>query len=324
MTSELEFVALLEPLRPYLEATERILQQVAAEAKHPLDERLREALAGGKRLRPVLVILAGQVFVPSSLPFYKLAAAVETLHTATLVHDDVVDGSRLRRGRRTMHTTWPVGAAILAGDYMLARAAGLVAEIGDPQLLRILTDALRAMCAGEIQQMFTAEGSLPTREAYYCAIDAKTASLLAAATVMSARLAGASEQQALALRRYGRELGIAFQITDDVLDFEGDERMLGKPSGSDLRQGMVTLPTLLYLESAPGDGPVQAVLAGDRDPIRVRQAVQAIRNSSAIQAAQAEARGHARAGELALDSLPQSNAVEMLRALAALVVERCR
>ena len=324
MKPVLELVPLLELIRPQMEQVESILHQVAASADEPLRSRLRASFDGGKRLRPALVVLAGQVFVPSSPRFHKLAAAVETLHTATLVHDDLVDGSHLRRGRSTLHTVWPAGAAVLAGDYLLASAAGLIGELEEPTLLRVLTDALRAMCAGEIQQMFAQPGRHRTRGEYYRAIDAKTASLCAAATEMAARLAAAGEAQAAALHCFGRELGLAFQIADDVLDFVGDETALGKPAGSDLRQGIVTLPVLWYLERCDGDSPVQAVLAGERDARQVQAAIEAVRESGAIEAALAEARTHAQLGQDALAGLPDNDARQMLHTLATLVVVRNR
>lgn len=321
---EHQLIGLLAPLGPHLEEVERILEQMAVEAASPLDARLREAMQGGKRLRPALVLLAGQVFAPSGPPIHKLAAAVETLHTATLVHDDVVDGSHLRRGRPTMHRAWSVGATVLAGDYMLARAAGLVAEIGQPRLLRILTDALRAMCNGEIQQMFAEPGREQSRAAYHRTIDAKTASLLAAATEMAAWLSGGTQAQAVALRQYGRHLGLAFQITDDVLDFMGDESVLGKTPGEDLRQGVATLPLLLYLEQTRCDAGAEALLAEARAPAGIRALSEAVRGSGAIAAALDVARDHAREAERSLDRLPQVEATGSLRALAGLMVERRR
>jgi geranylgeranyl pyrophosphate synthase len=213
---------------------------------------------------------------------------------------------------------------VLAGDYLLASAAGLIAELDEPTLLRVLTDALRAMCAGEIQQMFSHQGRHRSRDEYYRAIDAKTASLCAAATEMAARLAGATEVQAGELHRYGRELGLAFQIADDVLDFIGDEHALGKPAGSDLRQGIVTLPVLWYLEHRGGDDLVQAVLAGECDATQARAAIEAVRQSGAIEAALDEARTHAELSQKALASLPDNDARRILHALASLVVERSR
>jgi len=246
------------------------------------------------------------------------------LHTATLIHDDLVDGSSLRRGRATLHTTWPAGATVLAGDYLMAQASWLVADLGNPRLLKIFAETLCAMCSGEIEQLRFTDGKRRTREAYYRHIESKTASLCAAAMEMAGVLAGAEESHVGALRRFGRELGLAFQIADDVLDFVGDEKRLGKPAGSDLRRGLVTLPAICHLERVPDDVVLRAVLDGRRDAEHVRAAVEAVRASGAIEAALAEARAHAARGQRALSGLPDNAPRRMLCALADYAVERGR
>jgi geranylgeranyl pyrophosphate synthase len=307
-----------------MEQVERLLQEILSQVEDPLATKLRFALGDGKRLRPALVILSGELFGPANLPLYRLAVAVEMLHTATLIHDDVVDGATLRRGRATLHTTWPAGAAVLAGDYLLAQAGALVAELEQPHILKIFAHTLRTMCAGEIRQMFGRQDTPGKRQAYYQTIEAKTASLCAASTEMAGMLAGATQPQIAALRRFGHELGIAFQIADDVLDFTGDEALLGKPPGSDLRQGVVTLPVLEYLEIAADPAPVTAVLAGQRDADRIQAAIEAVRSSGAIETALAQAQAHARQSQEALASLPDNAARRTLHALADYVVRRRR
>lgn len=314
---------MLEPIRPQMERVEQLLRETPAEVEEPLRSMLRRALSGGKRLRPALVVLVGRMFASPTAPFHSLAAAVEMLHTATLIHDDLVDEAPLRRGRKTLHTVWPAGATVLAGDYLLARAASLIAELDCPRILRVFAETLCTMCAGEIRQTFATTGR-PCREDYYRSIEAKTASLCAAATEMAGVLARAGEPQINALRRFGRELGIAFQIVDDVLDFIGDEARLGKPAGSDLRQGLITLPILCYLERAEDDTPVRAVLSGQRDEEHVRAAMEAVRSSGAIEASLAEARIHARRSQEALATLPDNAPRQMLCSLAEYVVERRR
>jgi geranylgeranyl pyrophosphate synthase len=285
---------------------------------------LRESIGGGKCVRPALVILVGRLFSAQAAPFHKLAAAVEVLHTATLIHDDLVDGAALRRGHETLHTSWPAGMTVLVGDALLAQTAALVAELDCPQLLGVFADALRAMSTGEIEQLLSAGQARRSREDYYRRIEAKTASLCAAATEMAAILAEAEEAQVVALRRFGWELGIAFQIVDDVLDFIGDEMQMGKPAGSDLQQGLLTLPTICYLEQAGGDLVVEVVLAGQRDEARVRTAVETIRASGAVDAALDEARSHARQAQEALAGVPDGDSHRTLLALADYVVERRR
>jgi heptaprenyl diphosphate synthase len=315
-------ISLLEPIRPDLEGVQQVLDDKLAAVGQPLQAVLRSRLQGGKRLRAALVILTAHLFERSAIPFYPLAAAVEMLHAATLIHDDVVDDSPVRRGQAALHTVWPTGATVLAGDYLLARSASLVAELEYPALLKVFGDTLCTMAAGEIQQMFASGDPGEPRAEYYRGIEAKTASLFAAAMQMAGMLAGAGEAQVAALRRFGHELGIAFQIVDDVLDLVADEAELGKPSGSDLRQGLLTLPVLLYLEGEYDDDPVAAVLSGQHDEERVGAALAAIRSSGAVPAALEEARVYARRAEEALHTLPHTPSRHMLAALVEYVVAR--
>lgn len=347
METPLRLPPLLEPIRPQVELVERLLHETLAKVEEPLRSMLHRSLSGGKRLRPALVILIGRMFSSATPPFHKLAAAVEILHTATLIHDDLVDGAALRRGHKTLHMIWPAGAAVLAGDYLLAWAASLIAELEHPRILKVFAETLRTMCTGEIRQIFVTKGKHKHLEDYYRNIEAKTASLFAASTEMAGILAGPRELQVAALRRFGRELGIAFQIVDDVLDFIGDEAQLGKPAGSDLRQGLITLPTLCYLESVEDDAPFNAMLSGKWDdgasprlldsrdacgPMQrkdaseelMRAAIEAVCSSGAIEASLAEARAHARRSQEALATLPDNASRQILCSLAEYVVERSR
>jgi octaprenyl-diphosphate synthase len=315
-------IPLLEPIRPDLEQMLHLLDETLAQVGEPLGSQLHVSVGGGKCIRPALVLLVGRLFSAEPVPFHKLAAAVEVLHGATLIHDDLVDGAALRRGRETLHKSWPAGMAVLVGDALLAQTAALVAALDRPQILGVFADALRAMSAGEIEQLLSAGIAQHSREAYYQRIEAKTASLCAAATEMAAILADARETQTAALRCFGWELGIAFQIADDVLDFIGDEAQLGKPAGSDLRQGLVTLPTICYLEQARSSAVVDAVLAGQGDEELARIAVEAICASGAVDAALGEARSHARQAREALAGVPDGDPRHMLLALADYAVDR--
>jgi geranylgeranyl pyrophosphate synthase len=317
-------IPFLEPIRPDLEQVMRLLHETLAQVGEPLGTQLRASVEGGKCIRPALVILVGRLFSTQAASFQKLAAAVEVLHTATLIHDDLIDGAVLRRGRETLHASWPNGVAVLVGDALLAQTAALVAALDRPQILGVFAAALRAMSAGEIEQLLSVGKARYSREGYYRRIEAKTAALCAAATEMASVLAGAGEARTAALRRFGRELGVAFQIADDVLDFTGDEAQLGKPVGSDLRQGLVTLPTICHLERTGSDAAVEAVLAGQQDEARVQAAIEAIRASGAVDAALEEARSHARQAREALAGVPNNDSRRTLLALADYVVERRR
>jgi geranylgeranyl pyrophosphate synthase len=207
--------------------------------------------AGGKRIRPALTLLTGRLYPCEADKIISMAAAVEMLHTATLVHDDVVDGSLLRRGSPTLNAHWSPGATILTGDYLFARAADLAAQTDNVRVMQIFARTLMTIASGELRQLFGDATRRQTREDYFKRIYAKTASMFELATEAAGVLIGAAEDENLALRQYGHDLGIAFQIMDDVLDFIGDESPLGKPVASDLRQGIVTLPVIDYLEAHP-------------------------------------------------------------------------
>jgi geranylgeranyl pyrophosphate synthase len=324
MGTSLQLVPLLEPIRPEMEQVESLFIEALAGVEEPLSSMLRPSLGGGKRLRPALVVLIGRMFDQPAAPFRSLAAAMDMLHAATLIHDDVVDGASMRRGQETLHTRWPAGATVLAGDYLLGQSTSLIADLGHPRILKLFGIVLRTMCAGEIRQMAVTRGRHRDQEDYYRSIEAKTASLFATSTEMAGILAGAEELQVVALRRFGRELGMAFQIVDDVLDLTGDAVQLGKPIGSDLRHGLITLPILRHLERMEDDVHVNAVLSGRRDEEHVRAAIAAVRASGAIEISLAEARAHARRSQEALAPLPDNTPRQLLHSLVEYIVERNR
>lgn len=324
METLLEIIPLLEPIRLDIAQVMHLLHRTMDGIEDPLGTRLHGVIGGGKCIRPALVILVGQLFLSSPGPFYTLAAAVEALHTATLIHDDLLDAAPVRRGRETLHTTWPLKMTVLAGDVLLAHATSLVADLASPRILRLFAETLCTMSTGEIRQLSAVVEEQAGREAYYRRIEAKTAALCAAATEMAAILAEASDPQVDTLRQFGWELGIAFQIVDDTLDLIGDERELGKPAGSDLRQGIITLPIICYLERNEDETVVSTVLTGQRDTEDIQAAIEAVHTSGAIEAALVEARAHARQAQRALENLPDNAARQMLHALAEYAVERRR
>jgi geranylgeranyl pyrophosphate synthase len=322
--SHVHLIPLLEPIRPDVERVASLLHETLDQVEDPLRSMLQRSVDGGKRLRSALVILIGHMLDSPIVPFYHLAAAVDMLHAATLVHDDLVDDSPRRRGHQTLHTVWPTAATVLAGDYLMARSASLIADLGYPHILKVFTEALCTICTGEIRQMMVIRGKHRHRQDYYRSIEAKTSALFAAATEMAGLLAEAHESQVTALRCFGHRFGMAFQIVDDVLDFVGDEARLGKPAGSDLRQGLITLPVLIYLEQAQDTASVDAVLAGQRDDEHVRAAVEAVSASGAIEAAVKEARSFVSRSQDALMALPDNTARQTLYDLVAYVVQRSR
>src|SRR3954463_9615959 len=200
---------------------------------------------GGKRMRPMLTLACATLLGYPGTRHHKLAAAVEFIHTATLLHDDVVDGSGMRRGKRTANLIWGNPASVLVGDFLFSRAFELMVEDGSLKVLRILSHASAVIAEGEVDQL-TAQRQIETNEDHYLEIiSAKTAALFAAACRVSPVVAEAGEDAELALESYGRNLGIAFQLSDDVIDYASDAETMGKGVGDDFRDGKVTLPVIL-------------------------------------------------------------------------------
>jgi geranylgeranyl pyrophosphate synthase len=323
----------LELVQDELQQVEIMLRQVAKTEYPELHNLLKHAFtAGGKRLRPALTLLAAKFYPTEPHKLLALAASIETLHTATLIHDDVIDQSLVRRGHPTMNVMAGTKVTILAGDYLFARAAEFAAVTKSSRIMDIFARALMTLCAGEIRQnyrppdlsSFGSNGFEAILNDYHRRIYGKTASLFEAATEAAAVLSGAPEDQVQALRQYGYNLGMAFQIVDDVLDFTGDERKLGKPAGSDLRQGLITLPVINYLAAHPAHPVVMAALTRqDRDGL-VDEAIALIRRSPAILASLDHAREFTGAAQAQLRILPDNIYRQGLYDLAEFVVERKR
>jgi len=311
----------VEPIIERMEGVDRLLHDELESAQEPLSTVLLRTTRGGKRIRPALVIFVGEMFGRSGEPYTRLAAAIEMLHTATLIHDDLLDKAPLRRGRETYHTIWPVNATVLAGDYLLAKAVSMVASLDNPRILKVISDTFCSMWWGEIRQTFGIDWRKGGMEEYLRVIDAKTASLFSASTQMSSILAGANEDQIEALRIYGRELGMAFQIIDDVIDFTGKRSSVGKPVASDLRQGIVTLPTLYYLQRGGDDVLIGSILSQEMDR-DLDDAVRAICSSGAIEDSVMEARRHLEACRSALSDLPRGRSRGALSSIADVILDQ--
>jgi geranylgeranyl pyrophosphate synthase len=273
-------------------------------------------------VRPATALLAAHLFDAEPEQAVALGAALEMLHTATLVHDDLIDGSLLRRGLPTLNAQWTPGATVLTGDFLFARAAELASETDSVRVMGVFARTLMVIVNGEINQMFVGRGQA-AREGYFQRIYAKTASLFAAAAEAGAILGGADERATKAMRQFGSEVGMAFQIVDDILDFTSDEDRLGKPVGSDLRQGLFTLPVLCYLERHPEDRDVAALLNGrSGDAERVARVVAAVRASGVIGEALEEARAYVARAQAALAHVPDNQYRRALYDLADYFVSR--
>lgn len=315
------FLELIEEDLARVEDKLRDVQQVQYQPLALVLQRLLRS--GGKRLRPAVAILATKFHPAAPGRAYSLAASVEALHTATLVHDDVIDNSLLRRGQPTLNTEWSQGATILAGDYLFARAAAFAAETDNVRVVNIFAQTLMIICDGELREIFGTRDWAEIRSDYYRRISAKTASLFAAAAEAGAVLSGASEAEITALRQYGHLLGQAFQMIDDVLDFTGHAGRLGKPVGHDLHQGIITLPVIYYSLEAPAHPLLDELAAGNgmRDKV-AGHLVEEIRASSAINSALAEARQTAERARQALGILPDDEPRRALEGLTRFIVER--
>ncbi len=281
--------------------------------------------SGGKRIRPALTIFSSRFHPADPHKVQTLAVAVELVHAATLIHDDLIDKSAVRRGTPTINSRWSTAATVLAGDFLLARAADVAASIENFQLMRIFAQTLMRICLGEIRQDFGGKHWPPDQDAYYEHIDSKTATLFSACTEGGAVLSAAPENEIAALRDYGHNLGMAFQITDDILDFTADEAKLGKPVGSDLRQGTYTLPVFYFItQDARGVTIAEIVKSNGQNSAAMDELIDSIRRSPAIDAAKAEARRFARLAQAALACFPDNEYRHALDALATYVVERPR
>ena len=281
--------------------------------------------AGGKRLRPMLTLAAARMCGYGGPYHVHLAATVEFIHTATLLHDDVVDESTQRRGRPTANLLWDNKSSVLVGDYLFARSFQLMTETGSMRVMGILSNASAVIAEGEVLQL-TAAQDLATDEGIYLqVIRGKTAALFSAATEVGGVIAGAPEDQVQALHAYGDALGIAFQIVDDLLDYGGLSEVIGKNTGDDFRERKLTLPVIKAVALADAEERafwVRVIEKGDQREGDLEQALALMTKHGTLQATRAEALDWATKAKAALDVLPPHPLREMLADLADYVVAR--
>ncbi|MGG7567657.1 polyprenyl synthetase family protein [Rhodovulum sp. DZ06] len=309
----------------------QIATRMASENAPRIPEVTRHLVdAGGKRLRPILTLAAARLCGYAGEDHVKLAATVEFIHTATLLHDDVVDESAQRRGRPTANLLWDNKSSVLVGDYLFARSFQLMTECGSMRVLEILADASATIAEGEVLQLSTG-GSLDVEvDTYLKMIHGKTAALFAAASEVGGVIAAAPEAQVQALRAYGRDLGMAFQIVDDVLDYGGSSARLGKTVGDDFREGKMTLPVLIAVAEARAAGDEAALAFWKRCIERpskqqegdLEEALRRLRETGALDAATTRARDYTAAAVGALDQFPDMPLKTALADVAEFVVSR--
>jgi len=285
--------------------------------------------AGGKRLRPLLTIAAAHLCGYEGEGHHKLAAAVEFIHSATLLHDDVVDLSAKRRGKKAANLIWGNAPSILVGDFLFARAFNLMVETGSMDALEILSTASSVIAEGEVQQLAGLRDIDMSEQTYLDVIGAKTAALFAAAAEVSPVLAGSSSAKRAALRTYGQELGIAFQLVDDALDYGGFEMSLGKSVGDDFREGKMTLPLIRAYKAAQDKGDVKAInfwrrviVDFEQKSDDLEQATAILQAENALNATLMAAEVHSKIAISALEVFDDGPWKTALIDLAAFVVDR--
>lgn len=290
----------------------------------PLAAMLEHVLgAGGKRMRPGLALLGGTFGDYDLDKLVPLAASIELLHTATLVHDDVIDAAATRRGRATANALYDNAVSVMIGDFLFAHAADLIARVGSVRIVRLFSRTLMKMVTGELDQDVGAFDASKQIGDYLQRIGGKTASLFATASEGGGIAASAAEPHVEALAEYGFNLGMAFQIVDDILDFTGDEAVMGKPAGSDLMQGTLTLPSLFAMETPEGRAAVTRLFSAKRSQARLLQeAIGAVLAGDAIVRSERVAEEYARRAESALEPLPDTPGRRTLAELSRYVLVR--
>jgi geranylgeranyl pyrophosphate synthase len=315
-------------MRPDLLLVEERLEKAAQIDFAMVTDLILELVrAGGKRLRPLILLLAGRAYGSDRDNLVTAAAGVELLHTASLVHDDTVDRAGMRRGRPTLNSVLPSGAVILLGDFLFAQSAMLAAATKSPRVVGIFASTLADICDGQLREMFFSHRLDQTRDEYERRIFGKTASLFAGSAEMGAIIGNAPESHVQALRDYGSDVGMAFQIVDDVLDLREGTGQLGKPAGHDLTQGTVTLPTIIYASgltaSSSARTRLEKVVSGEsEESAELRRVVEDIRDSGALDAAMREAEHYAARSKSHIVASPDPETRGMLEEIADVVCER--
>jgi octaprenyl-diphosphate synthase len=323
----LELNQVYAPVQQDLTKVESQLRAVSQTDLPHLAELLDYTLSGGKGIRPALNLLSGKLYHYDLDLLLPMATAVELMHNATLVHDDAIDDSPMRRGQPTINQLWGKDRAVLLGDYIFAKAGEFAALTGNLRVIRLFSKTLQIISSGELAQTFDAFKLEQTRDHYLERISGKTASLFSLATESGGILSQAPEESIEILREYGFNLGIAFQIVDDLLDFTGSEKEMGKPIGSDLAQGTLTLPAMLLLERYPENNPVAELFNNQDMPEaekqkRIKQTLELVRGSEVPKQCHELASEYCTKACQRLELLPDSPSRQALKDLADLVISR--
>jgi geranylgeranyl pyrophosphate synthase len=320
----LKVASIYGPIQDDLRLVEDTLDELKHVESYPqFSMMLDKILGGGKRVRPAIALLAGKFGTYDIDLQVPLAASIELLHSATLVHDDVIDASPSRHGRPTASHLFNNAAAVMLGDYMFAHAADLIARTDNTQVVRLFARTIMAMAGGELHQDMSAYEYSSDTMKYFGRLEGKTASLFATSAEGGAMVARCSPSETEDLRVYGLNVGMAFQVVDDILDFAGNEEEMGKPIGSDLMQGTLTLPSLILMERYPKDNPVKRAFRTRKPkPELIVEAVNMVRNSDILDESYGVARDFRDRALKSLAALPAGAARSSLEDIADYVLER--
>jgi geranylgeranyl pyrophosphate synthase len=325
--SAVKLSQIYEPVEEDLLGVERDFTQLTESKRDTFPElyqMLKHALVGGKVVRPALCLLAGRCFNYNRQKLLPMATASELLHIATLVHDDAIDKADTRRGRVTINKLWGLDKAVLLGDHLFARAGEFAAATENIAVVRLFAQTLQIISSGELKQAASAFTLNQTFDQYLERIAGKTAALMVMATQSGAILGQAPPEGVSILRDYGYNLGLAFQMVDDILDFTGDEAEMGKPVGSDLAQGTLTLPSLLLLERYPKDNPVARLFSGKKKKRNISRAIEMVLDSGIIEECYRIAADYSAQACRDLEKLPGEQGRKSLKALADFIIERSK
>lgn len=309
-----------------LMSVEELMHRQAQGENTDLRNALEIILAsGGKRIRPIITLLVGNMLHAPKTQLITLASAIELLHTGTLVHDDLIDGSLLRRGHPTLNSKWSPGATVLTGDYIFAQAAELAAHADSLSAMKMFARTLGEIISGEITQYFESKCKF-SRDNYFDRIYKKTASMFKTCCCSAALISSADEKAVSSMCTFGYEIGMAFQIMDDILDFTGEQVTIGKPVGNDLRSGLITLPAINYFENRPDDPDARFFIDGKCDTLefinRIDTIIEAIKNSEAIEQSIKEAGVFIERALVALHLHPACEERDALEEITGYIIQR--
>ena len=287
-----------------------------------MQKMLRQVLVGGKVMRPMLTLLSGMFYDYDLKSLQPMATSTELMHIATLVHDDAIDSADCRRGNPTINAVWGVDLSILVGDFLFARAGELAARTGNIRVVTLFSNTLGIIARGEIKQALALFKLDQSFDQYIERVAAKTAALFTLSTTSGGILSNAPESSVQILYDYGYNLGIAFQVVDDILDFVGNAKDVGKPVGADLAQGTVTLPAQKLLQRYPDNNPLVAIARKEDLAHNIQKVIEMVRNSDIIDECYKLAEGYCQLACRDLAKLPTKPATEALMVLADYVIQR--